>query len=144
MDTVIRLRGHHLLCMLTWAGRGYSEEFTALFDKVVPAIRNGAIIEIVKGPDDLCQTLDPQTTPDYHCLGENELWRDDNAIASINERLGLSLAIGGRFTVDEAMLGTLQAEYKSGAIRPACERCQWRDFCTEIADDDFKVTRFEA
>ncbi len=141
---VVRLRGHHLLCMLTWAGTGYSPAFTAKFDDSINALKQGVPVEVVLGPDDMCQTLDPDTTPDYHCDLPRNFDRDAMSLAAISEHLGLELKIGSRFTVDEALLTRMRLHYKSGDIRPACTTCQWRDFCTDIAADDFACTRLKA
>ena len=37
----VRLRAHHLLCLLTYVGKGYSPAFTANYDKVVRRLGEG-------------------------------------------------------------------------------------------------------
>ena len=48
----IRLRPHHLLCLLTYSGKGYSAAFTANYDVIAGQISQGEDILIVEGPDD--------------------------------------------------------------------------------------------
>ena len=37
----VRLRAHHLLCLLTYVGKGYSPAFTANYDKMVKRLAGG-------------------------------------------------------------------------------------------------------
>jgi uncharacterized protein len=53
----VRLRPHHLLCMLSYAGRGYSPAFVANFDAVVRRLEAGEEIVVVSGADDICIPL---------------------------------------------------------------------------------------
>ncbi len=51
---MIKLRPHHLLCLIGWRGNGYNEAFSANFDKVAAALRGGGRFEAVMGTDDIC------------------------------------------------------------------------------------------
>ncbi len=46
----VRLRPHHLLCMLTFIGEGYSPAFVAAYRGLVARLGAGATIEIVPAP----------------------------------------------------------------------------------------------
>ena len=48
----VRLRPHHLLCLLTYVGKGYSPAFTANYDAIAMRIEQGEELLIVSGPDD--------------------------------------------------------------------------------------------
>ncbi len=52
----IRLRGHHLLCLLGYRGMGYSEQFTANMTEVYNTLRQNpdTYIKLVEGPDEIC------------------------------------------------------------------------------------------
>ncbi len=53
---MIRLRGHHLLCIQGFQGYGYSNEFRENMTRIHSKImKNQENIELVKGPDDLCE-----------------------------------------------------------------------------------------
>ena len=56
-SSVIHLRPHHLLCLQTFIGHGYSEEFIIQMKYVQKLIRqeSGATIRLVTGVDDLCR-----------------------------------------------------------------------------------------
>ncbi len=43
----ITLRAHHLLCVLTYSGKGYSPAFVTNFDSVVRRLQAGEALEIL-------------------------------------------------------------------------------------------------
>lgn len=52
-----RLRGHHLLCLLAFAGEGYSDGFVLEFARLAQIYRNPqSMLDITVGPDDACQS----------------------------------------------------------------------------------------
>ena len=54
---MIRLRGHHLLCIQGFQGYGYSEEFLENMKKIhKKIISNEENIQLVTGPDDICKS----------------------------------------------------------------------------------------
>src|SRR5688572_10685347 len=52
----MKLRGHHLLCVLGFKGMGYSQCFIDNMAEVVAQLRDShdPAVEIVEGPDDIC------------------------------------------------------------------------------------------
>ena len=50
----VRLRAHHLLCMLTYIGKGYSPAFTDNMTVIAGRVSAGENVEIVDGPDEIC------------------------------------------------------------------------------------------
>ncbi len=50
----VELRPHHLLCMLTYVGKGYSPAFCANYDAVLARLSAGEEILLVDGPDSVC------------------------------------------------------------------------------------------
>ena len=70
----IRLRAHHLLCLLTYVGKGYSPAFTANYDAIAERLSRGEDILLVSGPDDICAPLLDE--PEPHCLNEGVIERD--------------------------------------------------------------------
>ena len=51
---MLKLRPHHLLCILGFRGLGYSERFVENLRKVKDRYFQGENVEIVKGCDDIC------------------------------------------------------------------------------------------
>jgi hypothetical protein len=120
---IVRLRAHHLLCILTFAGEGYSPAFVANMAGIVARIGAGEPIEVVVGPDDICAPL--AGSGDAHCHAPAELERDSEALRAFPGRRPLVL--------DRTGIAALRAQFAAGTIRGACASCSWFARCTEIA-----------
>lgn len=141
----VRLRGHHLLCLLTFSGHGYTPGFTRNMERVARRLAAGEEAEMVEGPDDICAALMDELGPeDAHCTLCHVGDRDRKAIAAVSDLIGRSLAPPGRVTFDHDTLTRLRTAFAGGTIRAACEDCEWSDFCTAIAASGFAGTRLAA
>ena len=135
----IRMRPHHLLCMLTFVGKGYSQEFTANFERVMHLIASGdQTVEIVLGPDDLCAPL--LGDPACHCRNASALERDRLAAEALTGLLQQPIDEGSILRLTWNVLDELRRAFRTGTIRKACRGCQWSDFCDEIAAKNFSET----
>ncbi len=131
-DKVLRIRGHHLLCILGFRGRGYDRRFVQNMGTLVSTIRQDPDLTFVLTDrcDDICSACPHNTAG--RCRkkpqGEDVAQKADRAVLG---RLGL--APGERHTARQV--------YKSVAakVRPVhvgrefCTACQWRElgFCKE-------------
>jgi uncharacterized protein len=138
----VRLRPHHLLCMLAYSGKGYTDAFVANYDAVMARLNDREEIVIVSGPDDICSAL--LCEPDCHCHNQSILARDADAAAEVSRCLGRPIAEGETLVVDHATLGLLHAGFHDGSIRTACgayadsAACEWHDLCSAVAKDGFR------
>ncbi|PBC11710.1 DUF1284 domain-containing protein [Mesorhizobium sp. WSM3859] len=135
----VRLRAHHLLCLLTYVGKGYSPAFTANYDVVVKRLAGGEDILIVSGPDDICAPLLNESEP--HCLGESAAGRDDVAARDVGALLGQPIQAGDRFVLDASALARMRKAFSAGLTRQACSGCEWSGLCDIVAADGFSDTR---
>ncbi|MCD4733449.1 DUF1284 domain-containing protein, partial [bacterium] len=56
MPEYLHLRPHHLLCLLSFSGKGYSPQFIERMKEIQQAYFNGETrIEIALGVDDVCE-----------------------------------------------------------------------------------------
>ncbi|WP_186424377.1 DUF1284 domain-containing protein [Pannonibacter sp. I15F10I1] len=138
----IRLRGHHLLCMLTFVGEGYSPRFVANYARVIRRMRAGEPVLIVQGPDDICAPLLAGDAP--HCHRDSVVERDRLALESAGTLLGRRLEAGSEVIVDGDMLNRMQRGFVSGELRPACSGCEWSGLCDKVAEAGFEGTRLRA
>ncbi len=128
---IIRLRGHHLLCMLTYIGEGYSPAFIENYNKIAGQLSRNATIEIVEGPDDICG---PNLgKPECHCYKISILSRDRLAVADIANLLNLPLEIGSRLTLTQEILSVLREAYTRNGIRQICSKCSWKLLCDKVS-----------
>lgn len=138
----VRLRPHHLLCLLTYVGKGYSPAFTANYDAAAARLAAGEEIEIVAGPDDVCAPL--LDDEDAHCRRASVIRRDEAAAADNGRLLGFAVIPGTRLTLDAGRLAQLRSAFAQGSSRSACGGCEWSALCSQIADSGYKealVTR---
>ena len=114
----VALRAHHLLCMLTYVGKGYSAEFAHNFDGLASRLAAGEEVFLVEGPDAVCAPL---------CESEGACVRP--------------LGAGSRLRLDVDLLTRLRTAYASGDIRGACAGCDWADLCARIASAGYEGVR---
>jgi uncharacterized protein len=135
-----RLRPHHLLCMLTFAGKGYTPAFVKNFEEVVRRISTGhETVEIVEGPDDVCAPLLAES--DRHCNSVNVAVRDRHAAEAISNLLRRPIQPKEQVFLDQEILCTLREAFAAGSIRRACIDCQWAPLCDVIAQNRFTGTQ---
>lgn len=140
---MVRLRPHHLLCMLTYAGKGYSPEFIANFDRVTSLVASGTeTIQITFAPDDICSPL--LTDPACHCRNQNVLDRDHLASTALSALLQTPIAENATVALTTDRLDHMRHAFQSGSIRKACEGCQWVPLCDSIASGNFIGTHLLA
>lgn len=131
----IRLRAHHLLCMLTYVGKGYTPAFTANYDLIAGRLSRGEDIVIVEGPDDVCAPL--LSEPEAHCFNASVLERDAQAARDVGDLLGRRVGAGERIAPDTILLEKLQSGFAAGLTRTACAGCEWAELCTDIVGDAY-------
>jgi len=127
----IRLRPHHLLCLLTYVGKGYSAAFTANYDAIAARIGDGEAVLIVAGPDDICAPLLIEAEP--HCHRDSVIERDRLALRDLSELLQTPLAIGELVMLGPALLEQMREAFATGRTRAACAGCEWHGLCTSIS-----------
>jgi hypothetical protein len=135
----IRLRAHHLLCLLTYVGKGYSPAFTANYDAIAERLSRGEDILLVSGPDDICAPLLDE--PEPHCLNESVIERDRLAALDVGDLLARSIQAGVRLDLDAAILARIRQAFSVGGIRKACGGCEWNELCSTIAASGFPDTK---
>lgn len=133
---MVRLRPHHLLCMLTFVGEGYNPAFVANYRRLAGRLSAGEAIEIVSGPDDICAPL--LTDEKGHCFGDSVAARDAAALTDIARLLGHELEVGSVITSDPALFGRLRHAFSAGVTRRACSGCEWSGLCDQVAGTDYK------
>lgn len=137
----LALRAHHLLCMLTYVGNGYSPEFTHNFDGLISRLATGEDVLLVDGPDAVCAPLCESEGACAHCHGAQVRVRDQRAAQDLMPLLGRSLGPGTRLRLDVVVLNRLRTAYASGDIRGACVGCEWANLCASIASTGYEGAR---
>jgi hypothetical protein len=127
----VHLRAHHLLCMLTYVGRGYTPAFVENYDGIVARLSEGEPICLVDGPDDICAPIQDITTA--HCHNESVVERDRLALDAVRALLGTAVDLDREFGLDAPMLADFRAAFGRGQTRAACAGCEWSGLCDHVA-----------
>lgn len=135
----VSIRPHHLLCMLTFLGKGYTPQFVVNYGKIIRRLNAGEALEIVEGADDICAPMLGEA--DCHCHNDNILERDRLTALEVGEILGKVPESGDQLEVTADVLRKLREAFAAGTIRSACKGCEWFDLCTEIAENKFSGCR---
>ena len=135
----VRLRAHHLLCMLTYVGKGYSPTFVKNYEVIAARLSAGEEIELVAGPDDICAPLTKDD--DAHCHGASVIERDWEAADAVSRLLGSPLNLSARITPSAALLARLRKTFATGEIRTACSGCEWSGLCDSVAEGGYVGVR---
>jgi hypothetical protein len=134
----VRLRAHHLLCLLTYIGKGYSPAFIDNMTVIAGRISAGEGIEIIEGPDDICAPRQAET--DAHCGDKSIHDRDRQAARDVGRILQIKLCVGATLSLDKHRLNRLRAAFAQDQVRSACRDCQWGDICTAISTEGYQET----
>ncbi|MCC5779188.1 DUF1284 domain-containing protein [Nitratireductor sp. B36] len=133
----VRLRAHHLLCMLTYVGRGYSPAFTANYDKIISRLNAGEDLLLVEGPDDICRPLLHESSHP-HCLNPRVNQRDARAAHALSHWLGQATETGRLLRPDKRLIERMRTAFARGKTRKACVGCEWLTLCSTVARQDFE------
>lgn len=137
----VNLRAHHLLCLLTYIGKGYSPEFIANYDAIVVRLNAGEDARLVTGPDDVCAPLLGELDP--HCRRDSVNLRDDRAAEDLATLLGRPIRPGASVTFDSELLARMRLAFSEGVTRRACARCEWSGLCTDVAAGGYDGVRMQ-
>lgn len=136
---MIHMRGHHLLCVLTFQGAGYNPRFIRNFAAIVERLSAGEEIQIVAGPDDICAPV--VDDGDSHCGLARVEGRDALALEAVSALIGRPLSPGDTLHLDAPTVQALRSSFADGTIRGACEGCDWHGLCSRIAAHGFDSTK---
>ena len=135
-SVVLHLRPHHLLCLQTFTGHGYSEEFVrhmALVKRQLTREPRTAI-ELVSGVDDLCahcpNNVDGQCTSDNPALFDTQVSRKLYSSGIINPE-AVSKDHPGKRPVLPGIPDAL--EMSVSVLEECCPGCEWKELCLSIA-----------
>lgn len=131
----VRLRPHHLLCLLTYVGKGYSAAFTATYDAIAARIGGGEDVVIIAGPDDICAPLLADAEP--HCHRDSVTERDRLALCDLGELLTSPPRLGEHLTLAPELLQRMREAFVTGRTRTACAGCEWHSLCTTISANGY-------
>lgn len=129
---IIKIRGHHLLCMLGFRGLGYSDDFVANMTQVVNRVfkQPDTMIELTNSCDSICSAC-PHQSDGVCAKSETSSAKIESKDMAILSHLGYTPGICLKASDAYAKIASkLNPEDICGRF---CKRCRWRDlgYCAE-------------
>uniref|UniRef100_A0A7C3MAJ9 DUF1284 domain-containing protein n=1 Tax=Archaeoglobus fulgidus TaxID=2234 RepID=A0A7C3MAJ9_ARCFL len=125
MKNKCKLRGHHLICLHFFMGKGYDEVFVENTKRI---LENTGEVEVVDGIDDVCKSC-PHNAGfcNYKPDSEKEVRRIDSFSLKL-----LNLKVGDTVKWDDlrVKIPLVIREWQ----KFACKDCDWRDICFSQKD----------
>lgn len=128
----MRLRFHHLLCILGFRGLGYDEKFVEGMKRIVQGIKGNPNLEIelVNGCDDICAAC----PFNIEGLCENEAIGGEERVRERDRQVAgkLDLKAEDVLTIKE-VLNLIKKKIKPGDLLVICKDCPWLElgYCEE-------------
>ena len=121
---MIHLRAHHLICLQSFEGKGYSDAFVLNMSNILDVLlRNSTqkIIKIVDKCDSLCEYCPNRILS--HCKDEDDIKDKDNFYLNL-----LGIQVNNVLSYEEAitLINTSATLNEFGKI---CSNCCWFDIC---------------
>ncbi|NHM25886.1 DUF1284 domain-containing protein [Desulfofundulus sp. TPOSR] len=123
---MIRLRGHHLICLHFYRGEGYNREFVENLENVMRRATEGEEVEIVQGADDICRAC--PTLQGEKCVakpGVDAEIREMDAEAAAY----LGVEVGSKVLWHEIKAKVMETPKEW--LAAFCEGCDWGEVCAE-------------
>ena len=125
----LHLRPHHLLCLQTFIGRGYSEDFVEHMTLVKRQLADdpGTPITLVHGADDLC-THCPNCI-EGRCISEKPAifdWLVEEKLKSCKQSTELFSDSGSLRGIPEELLVSEEI------LTIYCPGCEWKEICSRV------------
>ncbi len=128
----MRLRAHHLLCILGFRGLGYDEKFIKGMEMVIQKIKKNPDLKIrlTEGCDDICSAC-PFNIEGF-C--GNEAVGGEEAVRRKDREVGERLELGARKEYGiRRILNLIKKKIKPGDLSDICGDCPWLEmgYCEE-------------
>jgi hypothetical protein len=118
----VRLRGHNLLCIQGFVGKGYSPDFVANMTRVVESLGEGAEVTVVDRPDVLCEACPNLLANGCGLHGEGTEQRIVHQDRDVMKRLGI--AAGDTVTWGD-VAARIASRIEPDDLDAICGACPW-------------------
>jgi hypothetical protein len=122
---LIRLRAHHFVCLLSFQGKGYGDDFVVGVAEIVTRLRSDPLAKsicLAQGCDDVCAFCPKRN--DKACEDEDRISKID---ADFRNILNISDSSAFSFTEIQQIVA---ARLKIDDFKRICKKCRWFDICS--------------
>lgn len=125
----MRIRGHHLLCLLHFEGKGYNDEFVNNMFKVLYNLEKGLEFSLIIGIDDICKFC-PHNRLEKCGLGDDSVKVRDEKVIEI-----LELKEKEIYTF-KIVKEEIYSKITLKEFFDICNNCQWFYLC--LSNNNFR------
>ena len=125
---IITLRTHHVICMQSFIGKGYSKEFTENFSNILQYLKlnqNQKCINLVNYCDDICKYC-PNRLYNNQCKNEIFIKYLDNSYKSI-----CNISYTTQYSLNEINT-IIKDNITINKFNKICSNCQWFGICSKL------------
>ncbi|MEW6183752.1 MAG: DUF1284 domain-containing protein [Bacillota bacterium] len=123
---MVRLRGHHLVCLNFFRGGGYNREFRENLAEVIAKAEKGDKIEVIQGADDVCRSC--PDLKDGKCAHTPD---SDAGIRQLDAKAAARLGVSPGDTVLWREMKARVAATPKEWFLSFCDACEWEKTCVE-------------
>lgn len=110
---MIKLRGHHVLCLLSFEGKGYSQEFVLHMDQVLHSLDE---IQIISECDEICQ----------YCPHKKGKYCEYSRVKEYDQRIVQAM---GFEKTKSYHWQEIKPKLEKINLNEICSDCQWFSIC---------------
>lgn len=127
---MLTLRPHHLLCIQSYIGHGYSKEFVENMNRIVFQLNEDTSIKLVKTTDDICKAC-PNNLGNGKCQYETRVCKfDSGVLTAFNFKDNYVYSY-------KFLLDTLKGKLTHENFKDICGDCEWHShgYCSTICEN---------
>lgn len=129
LNPVIKLRGHHLICLHFFSGEGYNPEFISNLREIIKQVEAGGDIEVYPGPDDVCKKC--PNLKEERCLYDQN---SEDGIKKMDIKAIKLLKMEPNIRVKWIdIIEKIPEIFNEWSIE-YCNNCYWRKVCEKAAE----------
>jgi len=129
---LIRLRGHHLICLHFFSGEGFTPEYIATLSEIIKKAEAGQTVSVCSGPDDVCNKcsyLDAATCLYTQDADAETRAMDQVALKLLNTKTGEETKWRDMKEKVPGIFAVWSGQY--------CNGCDWKPVCEK--DREFSL-----
>lgn len=127
---MLKIRPHHILCMMHFTGKGYDEAFTEGMTSVIRKLRTEPLT-LVCGCDDIC-TCCPNLCGSG-CRTDEKVKRYDDKVRQL-----LSLQDGQTYFLKDLKKIAKDEIMDRDGVGTVCADCEWFSLCSNLKEIDYE------
>lgn len=123
----MKLRGHHLVCLHYYQGKGYAPDFVEKLTALISRAETGEEIEVVLGADDVCRTC--PNLSNGQCAHKEGA---EQEIRTLDEMARSFLAVDAGDQVSWQELKNKVGSAPEDWFASFCKGCDWLSLCDQV------------